>query len=122
MKTELIIKERVVRTTDGSLALRYYTEVKSNAHITPNQLLTELQESSGIPAAQFLSCFFALGDYMKEKLPLGYVLEVPSLGLFKLIANAATTDDSSKAGEQAVKKIRINFLANKDLKKEMECI
>lgn len=116
MKTELTIKERVVRTTDGSLALRYYTEIKCNAHITQNQLLTELQETSGIPAAQFLSCFYALGEYMKEKLPLGYILEVPSLGLFKLIANAATTDDPQKAGEQAVRKIRINFLANKELK------
>lgn len=116
MKTKLIVKERVVRTTDGNLALRYYTEIDYDSHISTDKLLKELEEASKIPAAQFLSCFYALGDYMKEKLPLGYIVEVPFLGLFKLVANATTTDNPNNAGEQAVRKIRINFLAYKSLK------
>lgn len=120
MKTKLIVKERVVRTTDGSLAVRYRTEIDYNSHVSTDKLLKELEEASNIPAAHFLSCFYALGEYMKEKLPLGYVLEVPFLGLFKLIANATTTDDPDEAGEQAVRKIRINFLANKGLKAKIE--
>ena len=116
MKTKLIIEERFVRTTDGSCALRYLTKVDTPSKISEEQLLKELEETSEIPAAQFLACFYALGEYLKEKLPLGFVLKVPSLGTFKLIANAATTDDPNKAGEQAVRKIRINFLAHKNLK------
>lgn len=57
---------------------------------------------------------------MKEKLPDGHIVEVPSLGLFKLIANASTSDNPNDAGETAVQKIRINFLACTDLKKQVE--
>ena len=117
MKANLVIEERYVRTTDGSLALRYLTKVDNHTKIADTELLKELEESSGIPAAQFLACFYAFGEYLKEKLPLGYVVKVPSLGTFKLIANAAATDKETEAGENAVRKIRINFLADKELKK-----
>lgn len=102
MKTKLIVKERVVRTTDGSLAVRYRTEIDYNSHVSTDKLLKELEEASNIPAAHFLSCFYALGEYMKEKLPLGYVLEVPFLVLQMLQLLTILMKQVSKLSEKYV--------------------
>lgn len=117
MKTKLKVEERMVRTAQGDFMIRYYTQVDYDSHILADKLLKDLESQTNIPVNQILSCLKALGEYMKEKLPQGYILEVPYIGLFKLIANAATTDDPKKAGKEAVRKIRINYLADVDLKK-----
>lgn len=115
MKPKIKVTERVVRNTDGSRGLRYYTRVEHGTHIGKREFMDQIRDQYGIPIVYTLAVLEATQQMIAQNIGRGHIVDVPFMGLFKLSARAKTTDKMSEAGQQAVKCLKVNFLPCKEL-------
>lgn len=115
MKPKLKVEERIVQTTNGSRELRYYTSVDHGSHIEKQEFLDLMRDQYNIPVYQTLSVLEAVQQLLTQQIGHGHIVEVPYMGIFKLLARAKTTDKMSEAGRQAVTRMRVNFLPCKEI-------
>ena len=115
MKPKIKVTERIVQTTDGSRELRYYTSVDHGTHIGRQEFLDRMRDQYGIPVVHTLAVLEATQQMIVQNIGHGHIVEVPYLGIFKLLARARTTDKMSEAGSQAVTRLKVNFLPCKEI-------
>lgn len=118
MKPKLKVEERYVQTTDGSRTLRYYTSVDHGTRIANQEFLDRMRDQYGIPVVHTLAVLEATQQMITQNIGHGHIVEVPYLGIFKLLARARTTDKMSEAGRQAVTRMRVNFLPCKEISRQ----
>lgn len=118
MKPKIKVSERIVQTTDGSRELRYYTSVDHGTHIGKQEFLDRMRDQYGIPVVHTLAVLEATQQMITQNVGHGHIVEVPYMGLFKLLARAKTTDTPDKAGRQAVNRYRLNFLPCKEISRQ----
>lgn len=114
---EFKITERIVQTTDGSRELRYFTSINHQNHISKDRFVEQLSEQYGIPKFWVNVVLGGAQEMIAQHILDGDVVEVPRLGIFKLLARAKTAKTPDMAGEQSVSRIRVNFLPCKELTK-----
>lgn len=108
----------MVQTTDGSRELRYYTSVDHGTHIGKQEFLDRMRDQYGIPVVHTLAVLEATQQLVTQNIGHGHIVEVPYMGIFKLLARAKTADTPDKAGRQAVNKLRVNFLPCKEISRQ----
>ena len=117
---KLKVTEKYVQTSSGERKLRYYTEVDHCGKISKDHFVDVMRNNKCIPTLWTLAVLEATSDYIMEMTKEGHVVEVPFLGLFKLMANGRTTDEKSQAGRKAIEKLRLNFKPTTDLLRAIE--
>lgn len=115
MKPKLKVDERIVQTTDGTRQLRYYTSVDHASHIGKQEFLDLMRDHYNIPVYQTLGVLEALQQLLTQQMGNGHIVDVPYMGIFKLLARARTTDKMSDAGRQAVTRLRVNYLPCREI-------
>lgn len=118
MKPKLKVEERIVQTTDGSRELRYYTSVDHGTHISKQEFLDRMRDQYGIPVVHTLAVLEATQQMITQNIGHGHIVEVPYMGIFKLLARAKTTDKMSEAGRQAVTRMRVNYLPCREISRQ----
>ena len=120
MNIPLETTERIVQTTDGSREIRYFTAVRRTGKVSRDQMVSDITRRYGIAAPQVQAVLSAVAEYLTDQTLEGRVVEVPFLGLFKVVVRAKTTSDARDGGEQAVTRVKMNFLPCRDIIKAIE--
>lgn len=119
MKKLKVKKLRRGNPMDPHAPHKWYLTIEHVGTISGDELMNILMQRSRLNRGVLLSTFDTLLRVLPELLTLGFSVELPGIGHFRLTIQSEGSDSEKECTSRKIKKLNIHFLPSRELKDEV---